>query len=796
MINNYIRIALRNLRKHFSYSVINITGLSLGLTVCLLLTAWVRHELSYDKFHTNYHNLYRFGLEYSFGGQTSKGAQSPTALLPALKEHFPEVENGVRFYNSSAFRPFVVRTNNNLFEESRFFYADSSFFDVFSFDLIKGNTRTALRDPNTVVLTEAMARKYFGTEDPLGKNIQVNGKEYAITGVMNNVPDNSTYKFDFIGSFASIPAAKNITWWSANYQTYVILKAGTDLELMQEKVNALVHEATKDELSSPGDYIRYNMMPLSDIYLRSGVAEPELVGNIQYVWVFSIIAALVLVVACINYINLATAKAADRAREVGVRKVSGALRRQLIMQFIGESVVLTLLAFAGAIALSMAALPVFNDLTGKSFDALTLLQPQFILPALCALLLVAVLSGIYPALVITGFNVLSILKGNFRTSGKGVLLRQALVVFQFSISILLIVGTIIILKQVDFIRSRELGYEKDNVIMLPLDKAMLATYPKLKTEMIRSGIVAEMGRAAESPVNIAGGYGINVPATNEHGMITRAVPVDEGFVPTFAIQLVEGANFDEADFERAKRDTIYSFLLNEAAVEALGYTPEAVVGMDAKVSGRVGKIKGVIRDFHFSSMHEPIGPLVLFTEESQLNYFFARLNPGDVGKNLAALNSIYSQLVPHRPFEYRFIDERFAALYAGDQRIGAVSSVFAGLAIIIACMGLLGLVSFAASQKAKEIGIRKVMGATAPGIVVLITRDFMTLIILALAVSLPLSWYLMENYWMTNFAYRAPIGVTPFVATAIGCLVIGFGTAAYQAIKAALVNPADTLRNE
>jgi len=796
MISNYIRIALRNIRKHFSYSVINIAGLSLGLTVCLLLTVWVRHELSFDRFHANYDRLYRLGLEYSFGGQTSKTAQSPTALLPALKENFQEVENGVRFYNSSAFRPFVVRKDEHLFEESKFFFADSSFFDVFSFNLVKGNSRTALRDPNTVVLTESMATKYFGAEDPFGKIIQVNGKEYMVSGVMRDVPDNSTYKFDFIGSFSSIKAATEITWWSANYQTFVVLNDDADLAAMSEKINSIVQAALKDELSNPGDYIRYNIMPLSQIYLESDVAEPELVGNIQYVWIFSIIAALVLLIACINYINLATAKAADRAREVGVRKVSGALRRQLIVQFIGESVILTLLAFAGALALSMASLPLFNELTGKSFSLFTLLQPMFVLPAVSVLLVIAVLAGIYPSLVITGFNVLSILRGNFRTSRKGVWLRQALVVFQFSVSILLIVGTLVILKQVDFIRNRQLGYQKENVIMLPIDKEMLKSYHQLKTEMLRSGIVADMGRAAESPVNIAGGYGINVPATSDRGMITRALPVDEGFVTTFAIQVTEGSNFDEADFERAKRDNLYSFLLNEAAVEALGYTPEEVVGMEAKVSGRVGKIRGVVKDFHFSSMHEPIGPLVLFTEESQLNYFFARLHAGDPAENLAGLARIYKELVPHRPFEYAFIDERFARLYAGEERMGAVSSVFAGLAIIIACMGLLGLVSFAASQKTKEISIRKVMGATPPGIVVLITRDFLKLIVLAIIISIPLSWYLMENYWMTNFAYRAPIGAMPFVVTTVGCLAVAFGTAAWQAIKAAFINPAQTLRNE
>lgn len=796
MVSNYIRIALRNMRKHFTYSVINIAGLSLGLTVCLLLTVWVRHELSFDTFHSNYDRLYRLGLEYSFGGQTARTPQSPTALLPALEENFEEVVNGVRFYNGASFRPLVVKRDQNLFEESRFYFADSTFFDVFDFNLIKGNSGTVLTDPNTVVLTESMVKKYFGAGDPVGDNIEVNGRLYLVTGVMRDVPDNSTYKFDFVASFASIPAAHEPIWWSANYQTFVVLDRDADVAAMQTKVNDIVRNALQDEVSNPGDYVRYNIMPLRNIYLRSDVQEQEIVGNIQYVWIFSIIAGLVLLIACINYVNLATAKAADRAKEVGVRKVSGALRQQLIIQFIGESVVLTLFAFGGAVVLSTLALPLFNELTGKSFAALMLLDPAFILPALGVLLIIAILAGIYPAVVITGFRIISIIKGNFRTSGRGVWLRQALVVFQFSISILLIVGTIIILKQVDFIRNRKLGYEKENVIMLPLDRAMLKTFPQLETEFLRSGLVTEIGRGAESPVNILGGYSINVPASNEKGMITRAIPVDEGFVPTFGIGITAGNNFDEFDFERVKRDTVYSFLLNEAALQALGISPESAVGMDARLNGREGKIKGVIRDFHFSSMHEPIGPLVMFPEEGQLNYFFARLRGGNLEESLSKLRTIYSELVPHRPFEYRFIDERFGALYAGEQRMGMVTSVFAAIAIIIACLGLLGLVSFAASQKAKEISIRKVMGATVPGIVMLITKDFTKLVVLAIAVAIPVSWYVMENYWMTSFSYRTTIGIMPFAVTSLGCLVVAFGTASYQAIKAALINPAQTLRNE
>jgi putative ABC transport system permease protein len=793
MINNYLLIALRHIRKHFNYSIINIAGLSLGLAICLLLTIWVQHELSYDSFHANYKRLYRVALEYSFGGQTSKTALSPTALLPAMTQNFQEVENGVRFYDAAAFRPAVVKYGDALFEESKFYYADSTFFDVFTFRLLSGNAKTALREPNSVVLTQAMTKKYFGNEDPLGKNMQVNTVEFTVTGVMEDVPDNSTYRFNLIASFSTLKS--DLIWWSANYQTFITLAETADVPALQEKLDVIVNEALKDEVTNPGDYVKYHIVPLSEIYLRSDVREPEVVGNIRYVVIFSVIAGLVLIIACINYVNLATARATDRAKEVGVRKVSGAMRNQLIGQFIGESVILTLIAFIGAVGLALAGLPLFNELTGKLFTPGSLLNPAFILPSLFVIFLVAVLAGVYPALLIAGFKVVNVLKGNFRTSGRGVFLRKALVVGQFCVSIMLIIGTIVILKQIGYIREKQLGYDKENVIMLPFDRATRKVYPELKTEMIRSGAVVEIARASESPVNVLAGYSISLPSADDHGIITQAIPSDEGYASVFNMQFAAGEDFREGDLERAQKDTIVSFLLNESAVQALGIPLDQAVGQPVKMNGRTGPIRGVLNDFHFSPLHQPIRPLVLFTED-QFNYFFLKLPPGDPKDHLERIGNIYRTLVPHRPFEYKFIDERYASLYAAEERMGAISSVFAALAIIIACLGLLGLVSFAAMQKAKEIGIRKVMGATSPSIVFLITRDFTRLVIIAIVISAPVSWYIMENYWMSTFAYRTSIGVEPFAIASIGCLVVAFGAASYQAIKASMANPAQALRNE
>ncbi|HEY5825293.1 MAG TPA: ABC transporter permease [Cyclobacteriaceae bacterium] len=800
MLKNYLIIAWRSLRKHFTYSLINVLGLSLGFATFILLSAWIRHELSYDQFHQKSKQIYRGGLEYSFGGQTSKTSVSPTALLPTMQKNFAEVENGVRVYNPSAWNPFILRKDEKLFQEGKFYYADSAFFDVFSFQLIKGNPDKVLTEPNSVVLTQSMAKKYFGEEDPIGQLLQINNRtDYRVTGLMEDVPTNSHLQFDFIASFSSLPASKEQIWWSANYQTFILVKEETDIADLSQKTNDIVKKALASELTNPGDYAKYNFMPLSDIYLRSDVDESEVVGNIQYVYLFGLIALLIVVIACINYVNLATARAADRAKEVGIRKVVGALKNQLFFQFIGESMIITFISFFAAFLLAQLGLTGFNMLTGKSFHSIELLQPEFIAICFLTAIVVALIAGAYPALAITAFKPVSILKGNFRTSAKGIWLRQTLVVFQFSISIVLIVGTLIILKQVNFIQNKRLGYEKENVLVLPLDRKTEEVYSQLKTELLRSGKAKFVARASESPTKLRGGYGISIEGGSDHGMITTATPVDEEFVPTMGMQIAYGRNFTEADSKTARADTTgnsYSFILNESALKELSIQQDKAIGTRVSLSGRKGSIVGVVKDFHFSSLHEKIAPLVLFIEEQQYSYIFIKLEAGDITQTLTSIKAICANVIPHRPFEYKFLDEQYTALYSSEQKIGAICSVFASLTIIIACLGLFGLVAFAASQKVKEIGIRKVLGATSQSIVLLITKDYSKLVILSILIGLPLAYYLIENFWLSEFAYRTDVGAGPFILSAAGCLLIAFGTASYQAIRASMIDPVNALRRE
>jgi putative ABC transport system permease protein len=800
MLYNYLLSALRNLRKNFTFSLINIFGLGLGLTVTLLLAAWVVDELSYDRFHAKADNIYRLSLEYSFGGQTAKTAVSPTALLPALQKNFEEVESGTRVYNQSGYNPFIVRREDKLFQEDHFYFADSTFFDVFSFQLFQGNPAKALTEPASVILSQSMAKKYFGNEDPMGKTLNVNGtREYTVTGIIEDAPANSTIQYDFIGSFASLRQAQEVdNWWSANYQTFVVINPMADINGLVSKTNELVKKAVGSELSSPGDYVKYNWSALTDLHLRSEAnGEPEIVSSIQYVYLFSAIGLLILIIACINYVNLSTARAADRAKEVGIRKVVGAGKNELVFQFIGESVTFTFLAFALALVAVQLLLPGFNAIADKNLPHSTFFEPMFFAGFTLSVATIGLFSGIYPALAITAFRPVNILKGNFKTSGKGVFLRKSLVVFQFSVSVILIVGTIAIVSQLNFVRSARLGYEKENVIVLPLDRNTEKVYDQLRTEFLRTGAVQEVGRATESPTQIKGGYSIQVEGkTESKPMIVTAVSIDENFTTAMNMELVAGSNLTEADMQRVQKDTIYNFILNESAIHEMYLTPENAIGTKVQLNGRRGEIKGVVKDFHFASLHQKIGPLVFFNQPDQYNYIFLKLKPGNVDESLSMVKGVCASITPHRPFEYEFIDQQYAALYKAEQKTGVLASLFSGLAIIIASLGLLGLVAFSTAQRMKEIGIRKVLGATVTNIILMITKDYSRLVVLSIAIGIPLSYWIVNNLWLSNFAYKTEVGIGSFALAGLTCLVIAFGAAGYQAVKAAIVNPTNTLRNE
>lgn len=797
MIKNYFLIGLRNLQKHPGFSTINIAGLGLGIATCMLLVTWVLYELSFDRFHQHEDRLYRSSMEYSFGGQVARTSVSPTALLPTLLS-LPEVQSGTRFYNQSRWNPVIIQLDDKMFSENRFCFADSTFFNVFSFKLISGNPAKALNQPNQVLLSESTAQKYFGDTNPVGKQLRINNQtDYVITGIIQDSPHNSFVQYDFIASFSSLRAAREEpAWWGANYQTFVVLHEGSEVKAVEEKTSDIALKAVSKDIQGKGDYIRYNMMLLKDLHLHSDFAnELEIVSNILYVYVFSGIALLILIIACINYINLTTARATERAREVGIRKVAGALRNQVFYQFMAESACITFAAFLVAFTMAVLVLPFFNELTGTEFTSEVFFNTSFLFWSFVGFCLISFVAGAYPAIAMSNYKPVSILKGNFRNSSRGIRLRQSLVVVQFAVSVILIVGTLVIMNQLQYLQDKKLGYDKENVIIVPLDGPTQEKYTTLKTELLKSGSVKNVSLGSSAPALVQAGYSISLAENTEHGIALTGLIIDEDYIPAMGMEILYGENFTEEDIQRINEKVEDGFILNEAAVADLGLDPSEAVGRKVNFNGRMGEIKAVIKDFHFSSLHHAIKPLVMFVEPENLNKMLVRLSPGNVTERLEAIQRITTSLLPHRPFEYSFLDQEYEAMYSAEQRMGTIFIVFAVLAIVIACLGLLGLVSYSALQKTKEIGIRKVLGASTTAVVVLITKDFFKLVIAGIVIGLPLSAYLM-SIWLENFAYRIDVGVIPMVVAAAVCVIISFGTAAYHAFKAARINPSETLRSE
>ncbi|MEQ8478183.1 ABC transporter permease [Fulvivirga sp.] len=799
MLKNYIKIAFRNLVRRIGYTSINVFGLAVGISCCLLIGIYVLDEMSYDKFHTNADNIYRVNINYSMGGTSQSMYVTPTALLPTMSREFNEVVSGTRIFDVAMFSPEVVSLNDASFQEERFFYADSTFFDVFSFELKEGVKEKALVDPNSVILTESMVAKYFGDNDALGEVIKVGQTEYKVTGVLKDIPDNSHLKFDFLASFSSLRASKGETWWSANYATYVLLNNTANISKIEDGIENVVREAL-GEVFQNDDRISFDLFPMTDIHLRSKLStEMQTQGDIKYIYIITLIGFLILVIACINYMNLATARSMDRAREVGMRKVLGAAKRQLFNQFMGESVIVTTLAAVIALVIINIALLPFNNLTGKTLTTADILDPVILSGLVSIIILVAFLAGAYPALSISSLQPGNVLKGTFKRSKTGGLLRKVLVVVQFSISILLIIGTMVIYKQLNFMQNKKLGYSKDNVLVLPTDRQVNQNFQAIKSALEQRADVGGVSMASESPTEINGGYGIEIQGVEAPNSNTVALTVDREFTKNMEMEIIHGREFTEADTKLATLDSIelrqYAFIVNEMLLNQLMISPENALGRNAKVSGRSGQIVGVVKDFHFASLHRKINPLVLFIEPAQYNKLFIKLKSDNVNQSLSEIESVWKQIVPERPFVYSFMDEDYDALYRSEQRLGNIFIVFATLAIIIGCLGLLGLVSFTVQQRNKEIGVRKVLGASVSSIFILISEDFGKLILVAFVVSAPIGYYLMSD-WLGGFEYRTVVGVVPIVSSMIITILVAIATISYNSISAATTNPVTTLRNE
>ncbi|MGC4035909.1 MAG: ABC transporter permease [Chitinophagaceae bacterium] len=798
MFKNYLKVALRSIRKNKLYSFVNIIGLTTGITGCILIGLYIWNELSYDNFNKNADRIVRATMEYGGGGTVNKAAVTGTKVGPQLARSFPQIEAYTRTIKS----PKSVANGTKVFNEKNFLYADADFFKIFSFNLLRGDAANVLASPNKIVLTKTAAKKYFGDTDPVGKTLRINDlQDYEITGVSEDVPLNSQIQFDMVGSFTSLGVAKEEIWFTANYVTYFLLHNESQIAGLQQQIVPYMQNVSKGELHMEGnDYLTYHFEPLKSVHLHSALDGLEPNGNITYIYVLGVIAVMILLIACVNYTNLATAQSVGRSTEIGVRKVLGAGKQQLLKQFLGESFVTTFLALLLAIVASIALLPLFNSVTGKTFTASLLLQPLPILSLLLLAAIISLLAGSYPAFVLSNSGLVSILKSGVRVSSSGGGLRKSLIVFQFVISVFLVIATMVVLKQVAFIQHKEMGYEREQVVVLPADYKTRAVYYPLKKAMeLNAGVISASG-AYDAPTYVGWSDGLSADnGTGNKEISVNAMPVDIDFIKTLGMHIVAGRDFMNADFALHDTANDYknyrnTYILNEKAAKEFGWTPEQALGKIVR-KGAQGEVVGVVKDFHFESLHSPIGPMVLFLDTSMVRQIFIKIKGNNIAATLGGIEKTWKERISWKPFDYHFLDEDFNALYNTEQRTAKIFALFSGLAIALACLGLFALAAFTTVQRTKEIGIRKILGANVGSITLLISKQFILLVLIGILIASPLAWWAASR-WLQDFAYRIDISWWIFAVAGILAVLIAVVTVSYHAIKASLANPVKSLRTE
>lgn len=806
MFRNYLKIAVRSLWKNKSFSALNIAGLAMGLAACLLILLYVKDELSYDKFNKNANRIYRIDTDIRFGGSDFKIATAPDPLAKTLMQEFPQVEVAGRFRNNGNL---LFRKGQENIMEDKVIYADASLFKIFTLPAIDGNPEQGLTQPNTVVITESMANKYFGKKEVAGQFIETGRGNLKIVGVIKDVPKTSHFNFDFFVSLETLEESRRNHWLGHNFNTYILLKPGADVETIRsglrgiitkhvaKAVQSLLNSSLQD-MESKGDHIRYDLCPLSSIHLHSELdSELGINNNIQYVYIFSAVALFILLIACVNFMNLSTARSSNRAREVGVRKVMGSLRRNLVWQFLTESIVISSVSLILALILAWTFLPWFNQLSGKELVFSQQLTPGVTASLIGFSVVVGILAGSYPAFFLSSFQPIKVLKGKLAAGFKTGWMRNSLVVFQFGISIFLILGTVVIHNQLNFICNKKAGFNREQVLVVN-DTQILGKQSKLfKEEIQRSGLAKNVTMSGYLPTSTYRNSDVvfkDATANAANSVSMQIWDVDDDYIPTLGMEMAAGRNFSK----ELPTDSS-AIILNEAAAKLLGYTNPVgrVLYMPDGVFGSRNlpyTIVGVVKDFNYNSMREAVGPVLLQNkpEESSLAI---RLPAGNPNSAIEKIRDIWKGLAPQQPLRFSFMDEDFNRIYDAEQRTGRISLAFSLLAVLIACLGLFGLAAYAAEQRTKEIGIRKVLGASVTGIVQMLSKDFLKLVILAALIAFPFAWWAM-NSWLQHFAYRSDISWWVFAATAGITLMIAILTVSFQAIRAALLNPVKSLRSE
>jgi putative ABC transport system permease protein len=810
MLKNYFKIAWRNLTKYKFIAFVNLFGLTVGLTCCLLILAYILNELSYDRYNKDAGQVYRVTRTF-YNGNGVKTLELSTVAPPFgyyFPTDFPEIQKMTRLLNGGNV-PF--RYKDKLINEANVYFADENLFDVFTVKVLKGDPKTALTEPFTVMLTQETAKKYFGNENPINKVIRANNLfDVKVTGVYKDFPPNAHLHPNVLVSFntlkdSAVYGAENLrtNWGNNSFFTYIKLPENYDIKKMEARFPAFLdkHMAGQFGATKPSKATSLGLQKLTDIHLYSHTdyeAEPN--GDIDRVYIFSAIALFILLIACINYMNLSTARSALRAKEIGIRKVAGAQKKELIIQFLSESVLMAWIAILLAFGLLYILLPLLNKISGEALSINILMRWEVLVPLVLSPFVVGGISGLYPAFFMSSFQPVKTLKGLFKVGGSNFSFRKILVVLQFTISIILIITTIVVFQQLHFVQKASLGYNKEHLLNLPYYTQLNDQYESFRNTLLQNPNIKDIGRSSRIPTGrLLDDMGASAPGSDSMVPVKaeiRYVATDYDFIPTYGITMAAGRNFS-----RDYGTDTSNFVINESAVKAIGWkSPQQAVGKDFKYGFLTGHIIGVMKDFHFESLHQEIKPMIFIMpavkgNNSFYNAISVKISGQNVSSALATLQQTWQKYLPDFPYQYTFLDENFSKLYAAEQKQETIFITFAFIAIFIACLGLFGLSAFAISQRVKEIGVRKVLGASTRTIVTLLSKEFLWLVLLAAIVAFPVAWYAMHQ-WLQGFAYRIHIQWWVFFLSAFAALLIALLTVGFQAMKAAMANPVKSLRTE
>ncbi len=786
---NYLKISFRNIKRYKIHSVINIAGLAIGICCCILILLWIQDELSFDRFHVNVSRIFRVAKEEHRTEEIELSARTPPPLAKALVRDIPEIEMATRY---GRWENRNISFGGKNFNESDYWHADADFFEIFSFSFLKGDPRTVFVNPYSVVITEETAIRYFGEENPIGEILTVNnGFQVTVTGVLHNIPDNSTLQFDLISPFEILITEftgeeSRDNWHFNSFTTFVLLRDQASANIVDEKITEYLFA----QIEKNSDYLF--LQPITDVHLRSRLTlDFTGRGSIKYIWIFSGLALFILIIACINFMNLTTARSSQRAKEVGLRKVVGASRSQLARQFFGESTLLAIIALLIALVLVELVMPEFNRITEKSLSLKILQDPIIIVGAFLLILFTGILSGFYPALMLSSFQPAKALKDNKIPAGTRTVLMRILVTAQFSISIFLIIGTFIIIRQLLYMEHKDLGIEKDHILNIELIGELNQQYPSLKEEICRLNNVINVSASLALPSDIASSPGSPEWEGKDpnNQMQIKADFVDYDYIETFDITMKQGRSFSRL----YSTDDSAAYVVNEEAVRRMGL--ESPIDKSFSFWEIEGRIIGVMKDFHFRSLHNKIEPIVFKIFPPWFRYMYIKIDSKNIQSTICDIEATWTKMVPEYPFEFSFLEEEFDNVYKSERRLGKLFYYFAALAVFIACLGMLGLSSLIAEQRTKEIGIRKILGASMSSIFILFSKEFTKWIVLANVIAWPIAYYSMLK-WLQGFAYRIDMTLEFYIIAGIIALVIALLTVSYQSLKSALINPAISLRYE